>query len=112
MPQWRRRNGSCGKLAAKLEQEPQNIEGWKLLARSYGAMERLADAAAAYSRAYELDPGDHGVAADYAEAVQAADGKAAASAATFDERNQADPSDQNRVSIGRLPACGSPMLGR
>lgn len=63
------------RLAAKLEQEPQNIEGWKLLARSYGALERPADAAAAYGRAYELDPGDHGLAADYAEAlVQAANG--------------------------------------
>jgi cytochrome c-type biogenesis protein CcmH len=64
------------KLAARLEQEPQNIEGWKLLARSYGTLQRPADAAAAYGRAYELDPKDLGLAADYAEAlVQAADGK-------------------------------------
>jgi cytochrome c-type biogenesis protein CcmH len=82
------------KLAAKLEQEPQNIEGWKLLARSYGALERPADAAAAYGRAYELDPNDHGLTADYAEAlVQAADGKVPPQAQELLARaNQGDPS--------------------
>ena len=82
------------KLAAKLEQEPQNIEGWKLLARSYGALERPADAAAAYGRAYELDPSDHGLAADYAEAlVHAADGKVPPQAQELLARaNQGDPS--------------------
>jgi len=82
------------KLVAKLEQEPQNIEGWKLLARSYGALERPADAAAAYGRAYELDPGDHGLAADYAEAlVQAAGGKVPPQAMQpLTSANQGDPS--------------------
>lgn len=82
------------KLAAKLEQEPRNIEGWKLLARSYGTLERPADAAAAFGRAYELDPSDHRLAADYAEAlVQAAEGEVPPQAQELlTSANQSDPS--------------------
>jgi cytochrome c-type biogenesis protein CcmH len=81
------------KLAARLEQEPDNVEGWKLLARSYSALQRPADAAAAYGRAHELDPGNHGVAADYAEVlVQANDGKVSQQAQSLlILANRADP---------------------
>lgn len=84
---------AVAKLAARLEQEPGNLEGWKLLARSYSAMQRPADAASAYGRAIELAPADHGIAADYAEAlIQAADGKVPAQAQELLTRaNQADP---------------------
>jgi cytochrome c-type biogenesis protein CcmH len=57
-------------------------------------LERPADAAAAYGRAHELDPSDHGLTADYAEAlVQAADGKVPPQAQELLARaNQGDPS--------------------
>jgi len=81
------------KLAAHLQQSPSNVEGWKLLARSYGALERPADAAAAYGRAFDLAPEDMAVAGDYAEALtQAADGMVPLKASElFAKVNRADP---------------------
>jgi cytochrome c-type biogenesis protein CcmH len=37
------------KLAAKLEQNPEDLEGWAMLGRSYFVMERYGDAARAYA---------------------------------------------------------------
>lgn len=81
------------KLAAHLEQAPNNVEGWKLLARSYGALQRFPDAAAAYGRALDLAPTDMAVAADYAEALtQTADGTVPPKAVElFAQANKADP---------------------
>ncbi len=44
-------------LAQKLEQTPDDVDGWVLLGRSYGVMERFADAAQAYGRANQLTGG-------------------------------------------------------
>lgn len=41
---------AIAKLAAKLEQNPDNAEGWAMLARSYTSMGRWDDAERAYSR--------------------------------------------------------------
>ena len=41
---------AVAKLAARLEAEPNNPEGWAMLARSYGALARWEDAATAFSR--------------------------------------------------------------
>lgn len=38
-------------LAQRLEQNPNDVDGWALLGRSYFAMQRFADAAAAYAKA-------------------------------------------------------------
>lgn len=81
------------KLAVHLEQAPNNVEGWKLLARSYGALQRPADAAAAYGRALDLTPADMEVAADYGEALtQTTDGTVPQKAGElFAQANRADP---------------------
>ena len=60
------------KLAARLEKEPANAEGWLMLARSYYAMNRFDDAARAFERAVKLTPDDPNVLADYADALGAA----------------------------------------
>lgn len=63
-------------LAQRLRNEPDNIEGWHMLARSYSAMNRYADAAKAYAHLAEKLPQDAGVLADYADALGTAqDGK-------------------------------------
>ncbi len=62
------------KLAARLEKEPDNAEGWVVLARTYYALNRHADAARAFERAVALNPGNAGVLADYADALGAAQG--------------------------------------
>ena len=56
-------------LRDKLQREPNNVEGWLLLARSYVTQQRYDDAAKTYARAYELRPNDGQVMADYAEAL-------------------------------------------
>lgn len=45
-------------LEAKLAADPDNLEGWTMLGRSYRVMGRISDAADAYGRAVALDPED------------------------------------------------------
>ena len=62
-------------LAARMEKEPGNSEGWALLARSYYAMERYADAAKAYEKLAALVPQDADVMADLADSLAMAAGR-------------------------------------
>jgi cytochrome c-type biogenesis protein CcmH len=62
------------RLAVKLEQSPDNLEGWMMLGRTYLAIRQPAKAAAALERAYGLAPGEASVAVAYAEALAAANG--------------------------------------
>lgn len=56
-------------LAERLKTNPDDLEGWKMLGRSYRVLERHADAASAYAQAYALTAGsDPEVLIDYAEA--------------------------------------------
>jgi cytochrome c-type biogenesis protein CcmH len=61
-------------LAAKLEQDPGNLQGWVMLARSYKAMGRLPDAVRAYERAEPLLEGNADLLLDYADTSVAASG--------------------------------------
>jgi cytochrome c-type biogenesis protein CcmH len=97
------------KLAARLAQEPDNIEGWRLLGRSYAALQRYADAAAAYGRAFKLNENDSVLAANYAEAlIQAANGQVPPLASDLLTRaNQADaaaPMPRYYLAIARNQA--------
>jgi cytochrome c-type biogenesis protein CcmH len=56
-------------LAAKLEKDPNNAQGWSILAHTYYAMNRLPQAVAAYERAVKLDPDNANLLADYADAL-------------------------------------------
>ncbi len=64
----------AAKLAARLEKEPDNAEGWVVLARTYYALSRHADAAKAFERAVALVPVNAELLADYADALGAAQG--------------------------------------
>jgi cytochrome c-type biogenesis protein CcmH len=55
------------RLAARMRQEPGNGSGWRMLAKSYAALGRFADSAAAYGQAAALLPPDAGLLADYAD---------------------------------------------
>ena len=48
--------GMVSGLAARLAEEPDDIEGWTMLARSYGVLNQFEESADAYARAVELDP--------------------------------------------------------
>jgi cytochrome c-type biogenesis protein CcmH len=61
-------------LAARLEKNPQDLPGWKMLGRSYFTMGRLPEAIAAFERAIELESGrDAQTLADLGEAVLMSD---------------------------------------
>jgi cytochrome c-type biogenesis protein CcmH len=63
-------------LAKRLQSNPNDAQGWTMLARSYISMERFGEAAGAYAKATELTPGDADLLAEYARAsALAADGK-------------------------------------
>jgi cytochrome c-type biogenesis protein CcmH len=59
------------KLAARLEKEPGNAQGWIVLAHTYYAMQRFGDAVKAYERATALVPDNADLLADYADALAA-----------------------------------------
>ncbi len=58
-----------GRLAEKLLSDPDDVEGWLLLGRSYIAMERIDDAMNAFKRARKIAPGEPEVDLAYAEAL-------------------------------------------
>jgi len=57
------------RLKKKLEQNPNDATGWTMLARSYMAMERYADAVPAFDKAFKLNPNNADMLADYADAL-------------------------------------------
>ncbi len=58
-------------LAERLKQDPENAEGWFMLARSYSAMGRFSDAALAYGELAKRMPDEAQVYADWADALAA-----------------------------------------
>lgn len=56
-----------GRLEARLEREPGDVQGWALLGRSYLMLERPADAVGAFARAASLSPEDPDIAMGHAE---------------------------------------------
>jgi cytochrome c-type biogenesis protein CcmH len=66
------------KLAARMQQNPGDAEGWKMLGRAYRAMERYGEANEAYKKAVELRPQDADLLADYAESLALAAGRSLA----------------------------------
>lgn len=58
-----------GRLAAKLRENPDDVDGWKLLGRSYMVLGRFPEAVAAYAKAAEKAPRDAQLLADFADAL-------------------------------------------
>lgn len=56
-------------LAARLEKEPENFQGWIMLARSYKALGRFPEAEKAFGRAMKWVEADAQLLSDYAEVV-------------------------------------------
>jgi cytochrome c-type biogenesis protein CcmH len=63
------------RLAAKLRENPDDVEGWKLLGRSYAVMGRYADSVNAYAKAAERAPRDAQLLADFADVLAMARGQ-------------------------------------
>jgi len=60
----------AAKLEARLQKEPDNVQGWTMLGRTYLYLKRFKDAGYAYGQAYALPGGDTpALLVDYAEAL-------------------------------------------
>ena len=62
------------KLAQRLQNQPDDAEGWAMLGRSYRVLGRNADAAQAYARAEKVVATDPRLLVDYAESLALAHG--------------------------------------
>ena len=62
-------------LADRLKAQPDDLEGWTMLGRSYVALGRHRDAVTALQRANALSPGNAGLLADLADVLAMAQGR-------------------------------------
>jgi len=60
-------------LAARLQQQPDDLEGWTMLARTYNILERYREAETAYENVLRLGGENAGVLTAYADAMAMAD---------------------------------------
>jgi cytochrome c-type biogenesis protein CcmH len=63
------------RLALRLRERPDDVEGWRLLGRSYSAMQRYGDAADALARAAKAAPRNPDVLADLADMLAMVHGR-------------------------------------
>ena len=66
---------NVAKLAKRLEQSPNDAQGWTMLARSYAMLEKYGEASAAYAKATALKGDNADLWADYAFALAMAKGR-------------------------------------
>lgn len=63
------------RLAARMKDNPEDAEGWVMLARSYSVLGRFLESADAYARAAARMPDNAQLLADYADALAMAQGR-------------------------------------
>lgn len=61
--------GMVATLEQRMQNEPDNVEGWTVLARTYSALGRYEKANKAYERLVKLTPNDATLYADYADTL-------------------------------------------
>jgi cytochrome c-type biogenesis protein CcmH len=96
-------------LAQRLEKEPDDVEGWMMLGRSYMALQQYPDSARAWQRAATLAPDNASILTNYAEAI------ALASQGNFDgeaARLLARALDADPVHPKALALSGGAAFGR
>jgi cytochrome c-type biogenesis protein CcmH len=67
--------GMVERLAARLRENPDDVEGWKLLGRSYSVLGRFGESAEAYAKAAARAPRDAQLLADFADVLAMARGQ-------------------------------------
>ncbi len=60
------------KLAERMKSQPDDVEGWTMLARSYTVLGRFVEAVPAYRHATQLEPKNAGLLADFSDVLAAA----------------------------------------
>ncbi len=67
--------GMVERLAARLRENPDDVDGWKMLGRSYAVLGRFPEAVGAYAKAAVRAPRDAQLLADFADALAMARGQ-------------------------------------
>jgi cytochrome c-type biogenesis protein CcmH len=101
-------------LEAKLQANPNDAEGWRMLGWTYMQTQRFADAAKAYAKAVALKPDGVGYQSAYGEAlVMAAQGQVTPAArAAFEQARANDGADARaRYFLGVARAAGGDRAG-
>ena len=95
-----------GGLAARLRAQPDDLEGWIVLARSYEYLKRYDDAVVAYQKAMALAPDEPLLLADYADALASArDGDLEGAArAALDAALAIDPDHPKSLALAGMAA--------
>jgi cytochrome c-type biogenesis protein CcmH len=62
-------------LAERMKNEPDNADGWQMLARSYSALQRFDEASEAYANLVKIVSGDAQIWTDYADALAMSRGR-------------------------------------
>ena len=70
--------GLVKQLAERMQSNPDDLQGWTLLARTYAAMQKFPEAAKAYERATALAPDNAALLADRADVMAVLQGQRAA----------------------------------
>ncbi len=94
-------------LAQRLESEPDDLDGWKMLARSYGQLKRYPEATAAYEKAAELESYSNGqTLADLGESILLHDGDAIRGRAgkIFEDALKLSPRNPKALFYGGITA--------
>ena len=63
------------RLAARMKEKPEDVEGWTMLGRSYSVLDRHAEAADAYANAVKRSPPNAQLLADYADVLAMSRGR-------------------------------------
>jgi cytochrome c-type biogenesis protein CcmH len=66
---------NVARLAKRLESDPNDLQGWKMLARSYSSMQKFDEASKAYEKAVALQPKDADLLSNYAFVLAMANGR-------------------------------------
>lgn len=96
------------KLAERLKTNPEDGQGWLMLAKSYGAMGRFGDASEAYAQAQKRLPPDAQLLADYADALAMAQGRSLAGEPErlVTEALKVDPENVKALALAGTVAYG------
>jgi len=94
-------SGMVDSLAAKLKQNPDNPQGWVMLARSYNVLQRFPEAVQAYEKAVAQVPNDGPLLADYADALAMVQGGdlSGKPAQMIDKSLKADPNNVKGLAL-------------
>ena len=93
---------SVAALAKRLEQNPNDADGWVMLANSYTSLERYGDAANAYAKATALKPNDADLLAEYAFVLAMMNNRTLAGKPTelLERALQIDPENAKALQLG------------